>query len=208
VCSPAKLDRIRSYGADLRIVGERYADSLAASEETAAATGALPVHAFDQHETLAGQGTVGRELSTQAPDLDTLLVPIGGGGLIGGIASWYRGSIRVIGVEPTEAPTLTAALAAGEPVDAPAGGVAADSLAPKRIGTLVFPIAKAFVDRVLLVSDADIVRSQQTLWATARILAEPGGATALAALLAGAYVPERGERVGVIVSGGNISAIP
>jgi threonine dehydratase len=207
VSSPAKISRIRAEGADLEIVGERYADALAASRAWAERTGAMEVHAFDAAETLLGPGTLARELAGQAPALDTLLVAVGGGGLIGGIASWYRGDVKVIGVEPTEAPTLTDALRAGRPVDAPAGGIAADSLAPRRVGELMFPIARAFVDRVLLVADDAIRAAQQALWHTLRVVAEPGGATAFAALLAGAYVPAPGERVGVVVSGGNTVAV-
>src|SRR5262249_5409268 len=157
ISSPAKIKRIRDYGADLVVGGDRYADALAASEQWAARSGALPVHAFDQRETLLGQGSVGLELSEQAPELDTLLVAVGGGGLIGGIAAWYGGRIRVVGVEPEAAPTLTKALAAGRPVDAEAGGIAADSLAPRRIGELVFPIARRFVSDVVLVSE-DAIR--------------------------------------------------
>ena len=205
ISSPAKVERIRSYGADLCITGDIYDDALAASRAWAAESGALPIHAFDQRETLLGQGTVALELAQQAPDLDTLLVAVGGGGLIGGIASWYEGKIRIVGVEPTESPTLTAALAAGRPVDAPVGGIAADSLGPKRVGDLTFPIARRYVDRVVLVNDQDIRRAQRALWSSMRIAAEPGGAAALAALLAGAYLPGPGERVGVMVSGGNTS---
>jgi len=210
VCSQAKVDRIRSYGAELSIGGERYADALAASEEWAAQTGALAVHAFDQPETLLGQATMGLELAAQAPALDTLLAAVGGGGLLGGIAAWYAGdgnrgsrSVRVIGVEPEGAPTLTAALAAGRPVDAPAGSIAADSLAPRQVGELMFPIARDHVDRVVLVSDRAIRRAQRALWEQLRVIAEPGGAAAFAALLSGAYRPAPGERVGVVVSGGN-----
>jgi threonine dehydratase len=141
VSSPAKIARIRGYGADLVVTGDRYDDALAASREWAAASGALPVHAYEQHETLLGQGTVGLEFEEQAPALDTLLVAVGGGGLIGGIAAWFCGRVRIIGVEPEAAPTLAMALAAGRPVDAPAGGIAADSLAPKRVGEMMFPIA-------------------------------------------------------------------
>ena len=206
VSSPAKVERIHSYGAELSIVGEGYADALAASLDCAARTGALPVHAFDQEETLLGQGTLGLELSRQAPDLDTLLVAVGGGGLIGGIAAWYAGSVRVIGVEPQDAPTLTEALRAGRPVDAPTGSVAADSLAPLRVGEIMFPIAQAHVDRVLLVSDAMIQRAQRALWDGLRIVAEPGGAAAFAALIGGVYRPTPGERVAVVVSGGNTLA--
>ena len=207
ISSPAKIDRIRSYGADLVVGGERYAEALAASEAWAADTGALQVHAFDQRETLLGQGTLGLELDAQAPDLDTVLVAVGGGGLIGGIAAWYRGHVRVVGVEPGLAPTLSDALRAGHPIDAPAGGVAADSLAPRRVGELMFPLARDYVDRVVLVEDAAIERAQRALWDTLRIVAEPGGAAALSALLSGAYEPARDERVGVVVSGGNSTAV-
>jgi threonine dehydratase len=207
VSSPAKVARIRSYGADLVVGGERYADALAASEAWVRDSGAMPVHAFDQPETLLGQGTLGLELARQAPALDTLLVAVGGGGLIGGIAAWYAGRVNVVGVEPEAAPTLTAALKAGRPVDAPAGGIAADSLAPRRVGELMFAIARTHVARVVLVDDATIRAAQQRLWETVRIVAEPGGAAAFAALLGGAYVPDAGERVGVVVSGGNTIAV-
>src|SRR5262245_29365535 len=207
VASPDTVQRIRAYGADLVIVGDRYADALAASQAWVAETGAHAVHAFDQLETLLGQGTVGMELAAQAPALDTVLVAVGGGGLIGGVASWYAGHTRVVGVEPELAPTLTQALKSGRPVDAPAGGIAADSLAPRRVGELMFPIAQAHIARVALVTDAAIRQAQDALWHTVRIAAEPGGAAALAALLSGAYVPEPGERVGVVVSGGNSTAV-
>jgi len=170
-------------------------------------TGALPVHAYDQDETMLGQGTIGLELEEQAPRIDTLLVPVGGGGLIAGIAAWYAGRTKVIGVEPVACPTLTKALAAGHPVDAEAGGVAADSLAPRRVGERVFPIAQRHVHSVLLVADDAIVESQQALWQTLRIVAEPAGAAAFSALLSGVYKPDSGERVGVIVSGGNTTAV-
>jgi threonine dehydratase len=204
VSSPAKVQRIRDYGAELVVGGERYDDALRASEERAARTGALVVHAFDQVETLLGQGTLGLELESQA-SLDTVLVPVGGGGLIGGVASWYRGEVRVIGVEPHGARTLADALAAGRPVDSPAGSIAADSLAPRRVGELMFPIAQRWVDRTVLVGDDDIRRAQRALWSTLRVAAEPGAATPLAALLAGAYEPAAGERVGIVVTGGNTS---
>jgi threonine dehydratase len=207
ICSPAKIARIRQYGADLVVTGERYADALAASESFVAESGALAIHAFDQVETLLGQGTLGLELEQQVPDLDSLLVGVGGGGLIAGIASWYRGRIRVIGVEPEAAPTLTRALAAGRPVDAEAGGIAADSLAPRRVGELVFPITRDFVDHVVLVADDAIRAAQRALWDTVRVVAEPGGAAAFAALLSGRYRPQAGERVGVVVSGGNTIAV-
>jgi threonine dehydratase len=207
VSSPAKIARIRSYGADLVVVGDRYADALAASEAWERESGALSVHAYDQAETLLGQGTLGLELEGQAPALDTLLVAVGGGGLIGGVAAWFAGRVKVIGVEPETAPTLTEALKAGGPVDAPAGGIAADSLAPRRVGALMFPIARAHVARVVLVPDAAIASAQQRLWDAVRVVAEPGGAAALAALLCGAYVPAPDERVGVVLSGGNTTAV-
>src|SRR5947207_1511154 len=168
ISSPAKIGRIRSYRADLVVTGERYADALAASEAWAGESGALTIHAFDQPETLLGQGSVGLEMEEQAPDLDTLLVAVGGGGLIAGIAAWFGGRVRVIGVEPEAAPTLTVALRAGRPVDAEAGGIAADSLAPRRVGELVFPIAQQFVERVVLVPDEAIRQSQRALWETLR----------------------------------------
>jgi len=207
VCSPAKMDRIRDYGATLKIAGDRYADALAESSEWAARSGAMEVHAYDQLETLFGQGTVGLEFEEQFPNLDSLLVAVGGGGLLGGIAAWYRGRIKLIGVEPEAAPTLASALRAGHPVDADAGGIAADSLAPRRVGELMFPVAQAFVDRVLLVPDDAIRKAQQTLWDALRIAAEPGGAAAFAAVLSAAYQPAAGERVGVLVCGGNTTAV-
>ena len=207
VSSPAKIERIRSYGADLVVAGDLYADALATSESWVTQSGALPIHAFDQAETLLGQGTVGLELEGQAPNLDTLLVAVGGGGLIGGVAGWYAGRIKVIGVEPEAAPTLYRALEAGEPVDAEAGGIAADSLAPRRVGALMFPIAKRYVSGVTLVTDNDIQQAQAALWKVLRIVAEPGGAAAFAALLSGRYRPEPHERVGVIVCGANTMAV-
>ena len=207
VASPAKMDRIRGYGAKLVITGQRYADALAASEEWTAQTGALAVHAYDQVETLLGQASVGMEFEQQYSRLDTLLVAVGGGGLIGGIAAWYAGRVKIMGVEPEAAPTLTKALAAGRPVDAEAGGIAADSLAPKRAGELMFPIAQRYVDRVVLVSDEEIQHAQQTLWDVLRVACEPGGAAAFAALLSSRYQPQTGERVGVLLCGGNTTAV-
>jgi threonine dehydratase len=207
VSSPAKIERIRGYGADLVVYGERYDEALRASQEWAEKSGALTVHAYEQVETLMGQGTVGLEFEQQAPQIDTLLVAVGGGGLIGGIAAWYAGRVRIIAVEPEEAPTLARAFEAGRPVDAPAGGIAADSLAPRQVGQLMFPIAQAYVKRVALVTDEAIAAAQDKLWNVLRIVAEPGGAAALAALLSGRYRPEPGERVGVLVCGGNTTAV-
>lgn len=207
VASAEKMERIRGYGAELVIAGERYADALAASEKWVAETGAMPVHAFEQIETMLGQGSVGLEIEEQAPKLDTLLVAVGGGGLIGGVASWYAGRINVIGVEPEAAPTLWNAMRAGHPVDSEAGGIAADSLAPKRVGELMFPIAQKYIPSVVLVSDDAIQQAQESLWKVFRVVAEPGGAAATAALLSGRYKPKRGERVGILVCGGNTSAV-
>ena len=205
VCSPAKVQRIRDYDATITITGERYADALAASEAWAKAHGALTIHAFEQMETLLGQATLGMEVADQVPDADTLLVSIGGGGLIGGIAAWYQRRVKIIGVEPAEAPTMHEAFRAGGPVDAPAGGVAVDSLAPRRVGELTYAIAREHVEQIVLVEDAAIVRAQQLLWDNFRIAAEPGGAAALAALLSGRYTPAASEHVVVVVCGGNIS---
>jgi threonine dehydratase len=207
ISSPAKIDRIRAYGAHLVVEGERYADALALCESWCAESGARSIHAYDQPTTLLGQGTVGKEFEQQAPQLETLLVAVGGGGLIGGIAAWYRGRIRIIGVEPDGAPSLSAALAAGKPIDAPQGSIAADSLAPKQVGQLMFPLAQAFVERVALVPDDAILEAQSRLWERLRVVAEPGGAAALAALLSGAYRPAPGERVGVLVCGANTTAV-
>lgn len=207
VASPEKIERIRGYGADLVVTGERYAEALAASEHWTAKSGALTVHAYDQRETLLGQGSVGLEFEQQCPGLDSLLVAVGGGGLIGGVASWYANRIKIVGVEPEAAPTLTNALRAGRPVDSPAGGIAADSLAPRRIGELMFPIAQKLVSSTVLVTDNDIQQAQLALWKVLRILAEPGGAAAFAALLSGRYKPQPGERVGVLICGGNTAGV-
>jgi threonine dehydratase len=205
--SPAKINRIRDYGADLVIVGESYDDALAASQEWVSRSDALAVHAFDQTETLLGQATLGAELEGQADDLDTVLVSVGGGGLIGGVAAWYGGRVKVVGVEPERAPTLYRALEAGRPVDAEMGGIAKDSLAPRRVGELVFPLARRFVDNVLLVTDEAIQEAQVNLWEKLRVVTEPGGAAAFAAISSGRYKPRAGERVGVILCGGNTVAV-
>jgi threonine dehydratase len=207
ISSPAKIRQIGDYGADLVVGGAHYADALAASEAWAAQSGALAIHAFDQRETLLGQGTIGLEFEEQVSGLDTLLVSVGGGGLIAGIAAWYRRRVRIIGVEPEASPTLTRALEAGKPVDAEAGGIAADSLAPRRVGEQVFPIVKRHVERVVLVSDDAIREAQKALWSTLRVVAEPGGAAAFAALLSGRYRPQPDEHVGVLLCGGNTVAV-
>ena len=207
VASPAKMELISRYGARLVVAGSLYADALAASEIHITETGAMPVHAFDQRETLMGQGTVGLELEQDAPEIDTLLVAVGGGGLIGGIAAWYGRQVRVVAVEPEAAPTLHDAMAAGKPVDAPAGGVAADSLAPKRVGELMFAIARDNIAEVVLVTDDAIRQAQTALWSAMRLVTEPGGAAAFAALLSGRYRPAAGERVAVLLCGANTTAV-
>jgi threonine dehydratase len=207
IASPAKIARIRAFGAELVVGGETYDDALKASEAWIAQSGAMRIHAFDQPETMLGQGTLAREFEEQATGLDTVLVAVGGGGLIGGIAAWCAGRIHVIAIEPEASPTLTRALAEGRPIDAPVGGLAADSLAPKRIGDAVFPIVKAHVEKVLLVSDDAIRAAQQSLWDNARMVAEPGGAAAFAALLSRAYRPTPSERLGIVISGGNTVAV-
>jgi threonine dehydratase len=235
VSAATKRDRIRELGADLVIAGERYADALAASREFAAASGAMEIHAFDQPETLLGQGTVGLEIerqcagvasrpelaparreetvarrdesATECEGLDTLLVAVGGGGLIGGMAAWFAGRVRLVAVEPRTAPTLYRAREAGRPVDAEAGGIAAESLAPRQVGQLMFPLAQKYVEQAVLVEDDAIREAQRTLWRVMKVASEPGGATAFAALLSGAYRPAAGERVGVVLCGGNTDAV-
>jgi threonine dehydratase len=207
VTSPAKVERIRGYGAELVVTGERYADALAASEQFVAERGTLAIHAFDHPATLLGQGTLGSEIEADLPGLTTLLVAVGGGGLIGGIAAWFRGRVRIIAVEPEGSPTLWRAFEAGHPVDAETEGIAADSLAPKRVGELMFPIAKSFVERSLLVSDDDIRAAQVALWDKVRVVAEPGGAAAFAALLSGKFTPAADERIAVLLCGANTTAV-
>jgi threonine dehydratase len=207
IASPAKIERIRREQAMLEIGGERYADALATSREHAAKTGALEVHAYDAIETMLGTGSMAAEFEEQAPALESVLVPVGGGGLIGGFAAWFGGRTRVIGVEPELAPTLARALDAGRPVDVDVNGIAADSLGARQIGAHVFPVTQRHVERVVLLDDAHIRAAQEALWDKLRIVAEPGGASAFAALLSGRYVCRAGERVGVVVSGGNTVAV-
>lgn len=207
VSSPAKVQRIKELGADLVVTGAHYAEAADACRDFAARTGALDIHAYDQPETLLGQGTVGVELEAQAGGLDTLLVAVGGGGLIGGIAAWYEGRIRIIGVEPETSRALDAALEAGKPVDVDVAGLAVDSLGARRVGDLMFPLARAFVEDVFLVSDEAIRDAQIRLWTALRVVAEPGGAAALAALVSGIYRPGPEERVGVLVCGANSNAV-
>lgn len=204
IASPTKLERLRGTGARVSVTGRDYAEALEASRARAKETGARAIHAYDQPEVLAGQGTLARELEAQAGRLDTVLVAVGGGGLLGGLLAWWEERLRVVAVEPEAAPTLQHALQAGAPVDAPVGGIAADSLGARRVGELAFALARRCLYESLLVSDEAIAAAQGALWRELRIAAEPGGAAALAALLSGAYRPAPGERVGVIVCGGNV----
>ena len=204
VSAAAKQAAIRAQGAELVVGGASYADALAAAEAWQATSGAVCVHAYDQEEVLSGQGTVALEWQEQAPELTHILVAVGGGGLIGGMAAWHAGgSTQVVAVEPHTSCALHAALAAGRPVDVPVAGIAADSLGARRVGALMFPIARAHVAASVLVEDAAIGDAQSWLWRECRMLTEPGGATAMAALLSGAWVPPPGARVGVLVCGGN-----
>ncbi len=202
--SPAiKVERLRRYGATVHITGANYDQALAASRIRARETGALEIHAFEHPEIVAGAATTGREFEEQAPDLDTILVGVGGGGFIAGIAAWAAGRTRVVGVEPIACPTLHTALAAGRPTEVMTSGLAADSLGAKRLGDIAFAVASRYVERAVLVADEAIALAQRALWNELQIIAEPGGAAALSAILSGAYVPAPGERVGVLVCGGN-----
>ncbi len=205
ISSPAKRVRIEREGAVLRVGGAIYVEAFAACVRRAEETGALLVHAYDQPETVAGQGTLALEWERQSPDLDTVLVAVGGGGLIAGIAAWFEDRVRVVAVEPEECPTLHHAIGHGSPVAVPVGGLAADSLGAREIGGIAFDIARRHVERCVLVPESAIVRAQAALWNEVQVAAEPGGAVALAALLCGAYVPGPDERVGVLVCGGNVA---
>lgn len=207
VSSAAKVSRIRDYGADLVVRGRTYADALAVSEAWVAQSGALPVHAYDQAETILGAGTLGLELLRQAPDVSAVLAGIGGGGLLSGIATACAGQASIVGVEPEGAPTMTAALRAGGPADAPAGSVAVDSLAPRRVGALTFAVVSRQVQSVLLTSDQAITAAQRMLWDRLRVVGEPGGCAALAALLSGQYSPGPAEHVAVVISGANTTSV-
>ncbi len=200
---PTKVKRIASYGARVVQGGAAYADALAACRARQIETGALEVHAYDHPDVLAGQGTVGREFQMDAPDLTHVLVAVGGGGLIGGVAAWYAGSAEIICVEPEGCPTLTTAMLAGRPVECPVSGLAADALGARQVGAEMFPIAQAYVTGAVLVTDEQIAATQRLLWEQVRLIAEPGGATALAALISRRFDPPQGARVGVVICGGN-----
>jgi threonine dehydratase len=202
--SRAKQAKLRALGAELVVTGSFYADALAASLERVEQTGALFAHAYDQFEVVAGAGTCGREIDRQCSGIDSVLVATGGGGLIGGIATWFGGKARVVSVESEQTSTLASAMQAGEPVDVELGGVAADALGAKRIGNLGFHAAQNWVDRALLVSDDAILEAQHALWDNVRIACEPASAAALAALMTGAYQPADDEQVCVLICGANL----
>lgn len=205
VTSPAKRARLAELGADLEVVAGVYADALARSLALAAETGALVGHAYDHADIVAGQGTCGRELDEQVGGaVDTVLVAVGGGGLIAGIAAWFPERVRVVGVEPARIPALHAALDAGHPVAVEVSGLAADSLGASRIGAVPWAVVDRRVDRSVLVPDEEIAAAQRDLWSRCRVAAEPGGAAAWAALASGAYRPAPGERVAVVVCGANV----
>lgn len=203
IASPVKIERLRRYGANVNVIGDNYLGAFAAMQARQRETGALVIHSYDQDSTLAGQGTCGRELDLQVPNLDTVLVACGGGGFIGGIATWYQQRAKVISIEPENAPSLARALAAGQPVNVPVSGIAADSLGATQVGGLMWQIAKDRISQAILVSDDLIRQTQRLLWDELRVVSEPGGATALAAIVGGLYRPQPGERVGVLLCGGN-----
>jgi len=200
----AKVDRLRAFGGSVVVTGAFYADALVEAEKRCHETGALWMHAFDQQEMIAGNGTVGRELEAQCRGLDTVLIAVGGGGLIAGIAAWFEGRVRVVGVETNGTASMAAALANRKPVDIDVGGIAADALGARRVGDRCFAIARRLVDRIIVVDDDDVRRAQRELWRCLRLLLEPAGAAAAAALVSGAYRPESGERVGVLLCGANV----
>jgi threonine dehydratase len=199
-----KVARLRELGADVVQVGDRYALAYEAAVADAEATGALFCHAYDQPEICAGQGTLALELLEQLDgEVDTVLVAVGGGGLMAGVAAALEGRARVVGVEPVTVRTFAAALAAGEPVDVPVSGIAADSLGATRLGGIAWAVARRTGVRSVLVDDADVVSARRTLWERHRLVVEHGAATVAAALLSGAYVPERDERVAAVLCGAN-----
>jgi threonine dehydratase len=198
-----KIDRVRAHGAAITIVDGYFAEAYEALGVRAAETGALMMHPFDQPEVIAGQGTLGLEIEEQVPDVDTMIIGVGGGGPLAGIAAWCGDRVRVVGVEPEGCASMTAALAAGEPVTVPVGGLASDSLGAARVGDRTFPIVRDRVERMVLVTEDQIREAQRTLWEDVRLIVEPGGAAAFAALRSGAYPVSPGDRVCVVLSGAN-----
>ena len=204
ICSPTKVQRLKDYGAQVTIIGRDYIEALGECDRRARETQSLIVHAFDQSEVIAGQGTVGLELEKQAPGLDTVLVSVGGGGLIAGISAWYQNRIQVVSIEPEKAPTLHASLSAGKQVEVEVGGIAADALGSRRVGAMMLPIAQQYVSQTVLVDEESIIKAQQLLWDELRIAAEPAGVVPIAALISGRYSPSPDEKVGIIICGGNV----
>ncbi len=208
IAGPAKIALIERAGASLTVVPGAYADAAAAALAYEAETGAMQVHPYDAPLTLAGQGTVMREWEAQGLEADTILIAVGGGGLIGGALGWLGGRRKIVAVEPETCNALQQALIEGAPVDVPVSGVAANALGAKRIGQMCFDLARAFGTEVATVTDAAITEAQTALWQSHRILVEPAGACALAALRSGAYKPAPGEKVAVLVCGANPAPDP
>lgn len=206
MAGPSKIALIERIGADLSVVPGEYANALAMAREHEDRTGAMQIHAYDAPATVAGQGTCFAEWDSQGLQADTVLVAVGGGGLIAGALAWFQGARKVVAVEPETSCALNAALQAGTPVDVSVSGIAANALGARRIGDICFGLAQGMTS--VLVSDDSIAEAQQRLWQAHRILVEPAGATALAALTSGVYTPEPGERVAVLVCGGNIAPDP
>jgi threonine dehydratase len=202
VSSPTKVARLKSYGATVHLVGAVYAEARAASEKRAAETGALIVPAYEDEVVFAGAGSAALEFAEQAA-FDTLLVAVGGGGLIAGCAAAIGKTVKIIAVETEGTPTLYEARRAGRPVDVAISGIAADALGASRIGAPNFEVAQKWVRDAVLVSDDAVRAAQRALWDELRVVAEPSGATGLAALMAGIYKPARGERVATLVCGAN-----
>ncbi|PIE14113.1 MAG: threonine dehydratase [Rhodobacterales bacterium] len=208
MAGPAKIALIERCGAQLTVVGGEYANALAAAQEYEDASGAMQIHAYDAPATVAGQGTCFAEWEAQGLEADTVLIAVGGGGLVAGALAWFAGGRKVVAVEPETSCALNAALAAGAPVDVEVSGVAANALGARRIGEICFGLAQEVGVASVLVTDAAITTAQAALWREARQLVEPAGATALAALMSGAYRPEPGEKVAVLVCGGNFAPDP
>ena len=204
VSSAAKRARLAELGAQVVVAGSAYADAFKACMERQQITGALLAHAYDQPEVLIGAGTLAAEIETQGGLPHSVLVSVGGGGLIGGVASWYEERSRVVALEPELAPTLFNARRAGQPVDVTVGGIAADSLGAKRIGSLAWDITQAHVRDALLVGDAAIRSAQLYLWQEFKLAVEPAAALPLAALHTGAYQPKPDENVCLIICGANL----
>ncbi|MEM7490472.1 MAG: threonine/serine dehydratase [Pseudomonadota bacterium] len=208
VAGPAKIALIERAGATCHVVPGLYADALTRARDHEATTGAMQVHAYDAVPTVAGQGTLMAEWEGQGLDADTVLIAVGGGGLIAGALAWLKGRRKVVAVEPETSQALGAALAAGAPVDVEVSGVAANALGAKRVGDICFGLAREVGVESVTVPDDAITAAQTLLWREARLWTEPAGACALTALTSGVYVPARGERVAVLICGANPAPDP